>query len=92
MRRILKYKLAPTPWQVQRLALTGQSAKVLSVGEQDDVVVVWVDEDVDIVQERGHLDLMLVFTGQAPPLDGRFVGTVTTPSNGLVWHLWEIVA
>lgn len=64
-------------------------AELLSVGLQDDRLVVWTL--TDSLNEPHIHRLLVANTGMSipdfPP-GARFLGTVTT-SNGIVWHVWD---
>lgn len=64
-------------------------AELLSVGVQDDVIVVWaLTESLNALH---RYRLIVANTGMSipefPP-SACFLGTVTT-SNGIVWHIWR---
>jgi hypothetical protein len=64
-------------------------AEVLSVGLQNDVLVVWALVEPQMVV--GLRRLIVANTGMTVPgfpIDARFIGTVTT-TNGIVWHVWD---
>lgn len=92
MRLVYKYPLAADPGNIQTIKLTGPTATAMSVGVQGKQIVVWAVETVYPPADKapsGYLNLMLTWTGDPPPVDSRFIGTVTTP-DGLVWHLWQV--
>lgn len=85
-RRIYKYVLDKS---VTVIDLAPQDA-VLSVGMQDDQIVVWAIRNLEHAP-TGRM-FASINTGQAAPEPGTyrdFHGTVTS-SNGIVWHIFEL--
>ena len=88
MMTIHKYTLEIADEQVVRVR---HGARVLSVGEQHDVLVFWAEVDT----EKPPAPLSFSIRGTGHPLgligslgaSARFVGTVQT-RRGLVWHVY----
>lgn len=80
---VYKYPLAPVtiislPW----------NAQPLSVGLQDDVLVLWVLLDPN--EETTNRRFVALNTGTSFELGSvSFIGTVQT-TNGIVWHVLEV--
>jgi hypothetical protein len=76
VRRILKFALHPEITQIT----TADAPRFLSVGLQGrNVPVVWVEASVG----AAVITLVaLVATGQEPPSDGEYIGTVQIPTPG----------
>lgn len=94
--RVWKFTL-PAP------SITGRSfvdmpavVEPLSVGMQDDQIVVWALVDPDApaeehMENHGPRRFVVANTGPwivALPPGAKFLGTVTA-SNGTVWHIWD---
>ena len=81
MSTIYKYGLHPYrgPWMPA-------GANVLAVGEQFGELVAWAD----VLPQASKVERLLVPvpTGDGPPEDGAYVGTVQQ-ANGLVWHVYD---
>lgn len=64
-------------------------ARFLSVGFQDDVLVVWAETETEAPLMQ--FQLFALNTGKPLPrmsLATRYLGTVTTVYYGTVWHVW----
>jgi hypothetical protein len=95
-RHVFKYPV-PMPNETGRAFIdVPTDAEILSVGLQNDQMVVWALSDPDYEPEEGYeavgmVRLIVANTGQEIPgfpEGARFLGTVTT-SNGTVWHVWD---
>lgn len=72
------------------------TARPISVGLQDDTLVVWALCDPEQEAEfglsaSGPRRLIVANTGQeipGLPNGAKFLGTVTT-ADGIVWHVWD---
>lgn len=87
MKAIYKFRLTITG--EQKIPLTA-GAKILSVGEQFDNVVLWaICEPKKDIEER---KIYIFGTGHPLPdnINQRsFIGTVTTDAGNYVWHIFE---
>lgn len=85
---VYKY-VVPIPTNARSFVVMPATARLLSVGLQDDEMVVWALVDPD--EETGLRRLIVANTGALipnfPPSD-RFVGTVTSTA-GVVWHVFD---
>ena len=85
--RIYKYKIpAPIADGVSTVEMP-KFATILSVGIQQDEMVLWAVVDPKTIVRKYHLQL--VNTGNdVPEGTGEFIGTATS-SNGIVWHVFK---
>lgn len=66
------------------------SAKVISVGlDQQDQLCFWAEVDTSDMG-NSQIVLQLVFTGDEPPADGRFLATVRMPDGVLMVHVYVL--
>lgn len=83
MKTIWKYQLT-TAGQIEMV----KGAKVLSVGHQNDEIMIWAEAD-DNTTETEIRHFNVVGTGWGTDdHPGKFIDTVIL-DNGLVWHIYE---
>lgn len=88
---IYKYQLRMTR---QQTVWMPYEAEILHVRPQkdlvsgDDVITVWaaVDREKDSVDR----EFRIVETGGHVPEDGKYLGTVMTDRDSLVWHIYDL--
>lgn len=86
--KVFKYKLRPVAVLFVEMPV---SAQILSVGVQDDEIVLWALLPNSDSPTRPR-SISVVGTGWVIPnhIDLRtFIGTVQIPSNGLVFHVFD---
>jgi len=94
--RIWKYEIAPPDARCRSWVYLDHSAKIISVGLQDDEMVLWalVDAKVEPPEDEeseGLVRLIVANTGAYIPEfpeGAEFLGTLRA-SNGIVWHVWN---
>jgi hypothetical protein len=66
-----------------------KDAEVVSVGIQDDTMVLWARlQDRASFLNKTRVFIVVNTGNDFPFTTGRFIGTVTS-SNGIVWHVME---
>ncbi len=85
-RTIFKYEL--TPGEVRQAIELRVDAKILSVGNQGERFMVWVELDPD--REPQERFFTVYGTGHPLPDDpGRYIGTAQFANGRLVFHAYE---
>lgn len=63
-------------------------AEILSVGSQNDILMIWVD--VNPASKHAFYKLFIVETGQNAPEGGKFLGTVLLDNESYVLHVFDM--
>lgn len=86
MKKIFKYTLEITDYQEIKMPF---DAKIISVENQNDNVVIYVEVDADIKTSIPRA-FEIIGTGNSYYDKPRnFLGTVVTNNGRLVWHVFE---
>jgi hypothetical protein len=94
--RVHKYPIPMPNGRGRSFVVLPSDAVLLSVGLQNDALMLWALTDPDYVPEQdeareGPRRLIVSNTGRdipSFPSGAAFLGTVTT-TNGIVWHVWD---
>lgn len=87
MKTIWKYTLEITDRQSISMPIR---ADILSVAVQNDQICLWAS--VETTEEELRREIVIVGTGNQMPEDRmRFIGTVLTHQDALVWHIYEVL-
>ena len=95
MKTVYKYKL---PLDDYVKVIMPKDAEIISVGEQEQELVIWAVVDSTAIEHRNK-EFRIAGTGHplSRNLSNRpdekllFIGTVQH-SNGLVWHVFEVIS
>lgn len=85
-RTIHKYNLLPG--EPGYCLMLPEGAKVLAIGNQNELLMLWAEVDPDAALEPRHF--VTYSTGHPMPDDpGTYIGTTIFMSGSLVWHVYE---
>lgn len=90
MKQIWKFKIDPPEFVVSAVKMP-QGAKVLSVGNQGEQIMLWALVDAEAMQEERLFRVIGTGWDIEPDFDAtKFVGTVSLLGGKLIFHIFEL--